>query len=61
MNTAVPTIEPRHAAGQRCASGLFRGSTLAAALLVLLLLGGVAVSLAIGRVAGVRALQARAS
>ena len=46
MNTAA--IEARHASGQRLRERLFRGATLAAALLVLLLLGGVAVSLAAG-------------
>jgi phosphate transport system permease protein len=38
-------IEPRHAARQRLGERVFRGATLAAAVLVLLLLGGVAVSL----------------
>src|SRR6202050_3939288 len=38
-------IEPRHAARQRLGERLFRGGTLAAALLVLLLLGGVAIAL----------------
>ena len=38
-------IEPRHAARQRLGERVFRGATLAAALLVLLLLGGVAVAL----------------
>ena len=38
-------IEPRHAARQRLGERLFRGATLAAALLVLLLLGGVAIAL----------------
>ena len=38
-------IEPRHAARQRLGERLFRGATLAAAILVLLLLGGVAVAL----------------
>ena len=47
MNT-VAAIVARHAAGQRLRERLFRGATLAAALLVLLLLGGVAVSLAAG-------------
>jgi phosphate transport system permease protein len=47
MNT-VAAIEARHAAGQRLRERLFRGATLAAALLVLLLLGGVALSLAVG-------------
>jgi phosphate transport system permease protein len=47
MNT-VAGIDPRHVAGQRLRERLFRGATLAAALLVLLLLGGVAVSLLAG-------------
>jgi phosphate transport system permease protein len=47
MNT-VTAIDPRHVAGQRLRERLFRGATLAAALLVLLLLGGVAVSLVTG-------------
>jgi phosphate transport system permease protein len=38
-------IEPRHAARQRLGERVFKGATLAAALLVLLLLGGVAVAL----------------
>src|SRR5258708_15484497 len=41
----VAAVEPRHAAGQRIRERVFRGATLAAALLVLTLLGGVAVSL----------------
>jgi len=41
-------IEPRHAAKQRLGEKLFRGATLAAAILVLLLLGGVAVALVKG-------------
>jgi phosphate transport system permease protein len=44
MNS-VAAIEPRHAAGQRLRERLFRGATLAAALLVLALLGGVALAL----------------
>ena len=48
MSTTITAIEARHAAGQRWRERLFRGSTLAAALLVLLLLGGVALSLAVG-------------
>jgi phosphate transport system permease protein len=44
----VPAIAPAQAAGQRLREHLFRGATFAAALLVLLLLGGVAVSLAVG-------------
>ena len=47
MNT-VAAIDPRHAAGQRLRERVFRGATLAAALLVLLLLGGVTVSLLAG-------------
>ncbi len=47
MNT-VAAIDPRHAAGQRLRERVFRGATLAAALLVLLLLGGVAASLLLG-------------
>ena len=44
MNT-VAAIEPRHAAGQRLRERIFRGATLAAALVVLALLGGVAITL----------------
>jgi phosphate transport system permease protein len=44
MNTAA-AIDPRHAAGQRLRERMFRAATFVAALLVLLLLGGVAVSL----------------
>jgi phosphate transport system permease protein len=44
MNT-VAAIEPRHAAGQRLRERVFRGATFAAAVLVLILLGGVAFSL----------------
>ena len=44
MNT-VAAIEPRHAAGQRLRERIFRGATLTAALVVLALLGGVAVTL----------------
>src|SRR5438445_5138011 len=47
LNT-VAAIDPRHAAGQRWRERIFRGATLAAALLVLTLLGGVAVSLTRG-------------
>jgi phosphate transport system permease protein len=47
MNTAA-AIDPRHAAGQRLRERLFRAATVVAALLVLTLLGGVAVSLAQG-------------
>jgi phosphate transport system permease protein len=38
-------IEPRHAARQRLGERIFRGATLAAAVLVLVLLGGVAIAL----------------
>ncbi len=38
-------IEPRHAARQRLGERIFRGATLAAAILVLMILGGVAVAL----------------
>ena len=44
MNT-VAAIDPRHAAGQRWRERIFRTATLIAALLVLTLLGGVALSL----------------
>jgi phosphate transport system permease protein len=44
MNT-VAAVEPRHAAGQRLRERVFRGATFTAAVLVLLLLGGVAISL----------------
>jgi phosphate transport system permease protein len=47
MNS-VAAIDPRHAAGQRVRERAFRTATFVAALLVLLLLGGVAVSLLIG-------------
>jgi phosphate transport system permease protein len=47
MSTAA-AIDPRHAAGQRLRERLFRGATFIAALLVLTLLGGVAVSLVQG-------------
>jgi phosphate transport system permease protein len=46
VNTAA--IDPSHAAGQRLRERVFRGATFVAALLVLLLLGGVAVSLFTG-------------
>jgi phosphate transport system permease protein len=42
---AAFVIEPRHAARQRLGERIFRGATLAAAVLVLLLLGGVTVAL----------------
>ena len=45
MNTAAAAIDPRHAAGQRLRERLFRAATFVAALLVLTLLGGVALSL----------------
>src|SRR5579871_6463809 len=45
MNSAVAIADTRHAAGQRLREKVFRGATLAAALLVLILLGGVALSL----------------
>jgi phosphate transport system permease protein len=47
MNT-VAAIEPRHAAAQRLRERAFRAATLAAAMLVLLLLGGVALTLLAG-------------
>src|ERR1700716_4659449 len=45
MNTAAVAYDSRHAARQRFRESLFRGATLTAALLVLTLLGGVALSL----------------
>jgi phosphate transport system permease protein len=45
MNTAAVAFDSRHAARQRFRETLFRGATLVAALLVLGLLGGVALSL----------------
>jgi phosphate transport system permease protein len=45
MNTAAASFDTRHAARQRFREMLFKGATLCAALLVLILLGGVAVSL----------------
>ncbi|HWM71546.1 MAG TPA: phosphate ABC transporter permease subunit PstC [Steroidobacteraceae bacterium] len=45
MNTAAAAFDSRHAAKQRFRETLFRGATLVAALLVLTLLGGVALSL----------------
>jgi phosphate transport system permease protein len=45
MNTAAVVFDSRHAARQRFRETLFRGATLVAALLVLILLGGVALSL----------------
>jgi len=47
MNT-VAAINPQHAAGQRLREQAFRNATLIAAVLVLLLLGGVALSLLVG-------------
>jgi phosphate transport system permease protein len=47
MNT-LAAINPRHAAAQRLRERLFRSATLAAALVVLALLGGVAISLLVG-------------
>ncbi len=38
-------IEPRHAARQRLGERIFRGATLTAAVLVLVLLGGVTIAL----------------
>jgi phosphate transport system permease protein len=43
--SSVVTFDERHMAGQRLRERIFRGATLAAALLVLALLGGVAVAL----------------
>ncbi|HEY3787178.1 MAG TPA: phosphate ABC transporter permease subunit PstC [Steroidobacteraceae bacterium] len=48
MNSAVIAADSRHAAGQRLRESIFRGATLVAALLVLTLLGGVAISLVKG-------------
>jgi phosphate transport system permease protein len=45
MNTAAAAFDTRHASRQRLREMLFKGATLAAALLVLLLLGGVVLSL----------------
>src|ERR1700704_3259077 len=45
MNNAAVAFDSRHAARQRLRESLFRGATLVAALLVLTLLGGVALSL----------------
>jgi len=45
MSAVAASIDPRHAAGQRLRERVFRGATFVAALLVLTLLGGVAVSL----------------
>src|SRR5205807_10141115 len=46
--STVAAIDPRHAAGQRLRERVFRGATFLAALLVLALLGGVALSLVVG-------------
>jgi phosphate transport system permease protein len=43
--STVASIEPRHAAGQRLRERIFHGSTLAAAIVVLSLLGGVILTL----------------
>ncbi len=48
MNSSVVTIEARQVAGQRLRERIFRLATLGAALLVLLLLGGVVLSLVVG-------------
>ncbi len=48
MNSSVVTIEARQVASQRLREHIFRLATLAAALLVLLLLGGVVLSLVVG-------------
>jgi phosphate transport system permease protein len=45
MNTAAAAFDSGHAAKQRFRENLFRGATMVAALLVLILLGGVALSL----------------
>jgi phosphate transport system permease protein len=45
VNSAAIAVDSRHAAGQRLREKIFRGATLLAALLVLTLLGGVALSL----------------
>ncbi|HEV7443396.1 MAG TPA: hypothetical protein VGO18_12445, partial [Steroidobacteraceae bacterium] len=45
MNTAAVAFDSRHAARQRLRETVFRGATLVAALLVLTVLGGVALSL----------------
>ncbi|HWG30172.1 MAG TPA: phosphate ABC transporter permease subunit PstC [Steroidobacteraceae bacterium] len=48
MLSTVAAAEPRHAAAQRLREKLFRGATFVAAILVLTLLGGVAISLLVG-------------
>jgi phosphate transport system permease protein len=45
VNSAAIAVDSRHAAGQRIREKIFRGATFVAALLVLTLLGGVALSL----------------
>ena len=47
-NTVAVAADPRHAVGQRLRERLFRGATFVAAVLVLLLLGGVVLSLLVG-------------
>src|SRR4029077_19173788 len=48
MNTVAAANDPRHPAGQRLRKRVFRSATFLAAILVLALLGGVAVSLLAG-------------
>jgi phosphate transport system permease protein len=48
VTNTVVAVQPRHAAGQRLREQLFRAATFLAAVLVLLLLGGVVASLLIG-------------
>ena len=48
VTNTVAAVESRHAAGQRLREQLFGGATFIAAVLVLLLLGGVVVSLLVG-------------
>ena len=45
MNTTAAAFDTQHAARQRFRENLFKGATLCAALLVLILLGGVVLSL----------------
>ncbi|HKD53926.1 MAG TPA: hypothetical protein VKB72_06860, partial [Steroidobacteraceae bacterium] len=47
-NTVAVAADPRHAVGQRLRERLFRSATFIAAVLVLLLLGGVVLSLLVG-------------
>ena len=54
----VAIIDPRHAAKQLIFERVFRAATLAAAILVLVILGGVAVSLLRGSLARARAISA---